>query len=141
MAGVHDYSTPKGEFHEIKLPNGEVKFEIKWNPGFGPKLTKTFNTVQEYVDTQCLMLCAEKVPKDANTLIESGILNTQIGSGEIKYRTPYARRWYYMPAKFSEGSGSGTGTVGRGNYWFERMKQQHKEKILAGAKRIAGGKQ
>lgn len=132
MPGIHDYSTPKGEFHEVRLPNGKVSFEIKWNPGFGPKMENTFNTVQEFVDSECLRLCEPKVPKRENILIESGHLNTQIGSGQIKYRTPYARRWYYMPAKFHE-------APERGNYWFDRMKQQYKNKILAGAKRTANG--
>ena len=136
-AGIHDYSTPKGEFHKIKSDKGEVSFEIKWNTGFGPKLSRTFNTVQEFVDTKCLNLCAPMVPKDANILIESGILNTQIGSGEIKYRTPYARRWYYMPANFSQGDGEGINAVGRGNYWFYRMKEQYREQILTGAKRVS----
>lgn len=95
--------------------------------------------VQKFIDTECLRRCDELVPKDTGILKQSGILCTQIGSGEVKYRTPYARRWYYMSAQFQEGSGSGMGTVGRGNYWFERMKQQYKEQILAGAKRVAGG--
>ena len=90
--------------------------------------------VQQFIDSECLRLCAPKVPKDSNTLIESGNVNTKIGSGQLEYRTPYARRWYYMPASFSE-------APERGNYWFERMKQQYKDKILAGAKRIAGGNQ
>lgn len=88
--------------------------------------------VQQFIDTECLRLCASKVPKDSNTLIESGNINTKAGSGQLEYRTPYARRWYYMPANFQE-------APERGNYWFERMKQQNKEKILAGARRIAGG--
>ena len=86
--------------------------------------------VQQFIDSECLRLCEPKVPKRENILIESGHLNTVIGSGQIKYRTPYARRWYYMPAKFHE-------APERGNYWFERMKQQYKEKILSGAKKIA----
>ena len=56
-----------------------------------------------------------------------------MGSGEIVYNTPYARRWYYMPADFQE-------APERGNYWFDRMKQQYAQKILAGAARIAGAK-
>lgn len=132
MAGIHDYSTPKGEFHEVRLPNGKVSFEIKWNPGFGPKMENTFNTVQEFVDSECLRLCEDKVPKRENILIESGHLNTVFGSGQIKYRTPYARRWYYMPANFHE-------APERGNYWFDRMKQQYKNQILEGAKKIASG--
>ena len=88
--------------------------------------------VQQFIDTECLRLCNEKVPKDSNALIESGNIHTKIGNGQLEYRTVYARRWYYMPANFSE-------APERGNYWFERMKQQHKEKILAGAKKVASG--
>lgn len=93
----------------------------------------TGERVQKFIDSRVLELCAPLVPKDNNTLIESGELNTQIGSGEVKYRTPYARRWYYMPANFQEGSGSGMETKGRGNYWFERMKEQYRKQILDGA--------
>lgn len=88
--------------------------------------------VQRFIDSECLRLCDQFVPKDTGALKQSGIINTMIGSGEIRYRTVYARRWYYMPADFQE-------APQRGNYWFERMKQQYKDKILAGAKKIAGG--
>lgn len=88
--------------------------------------------VQRFIDTECLRLCAPKVPKDSNALIESGNIHTKIGSGQIEYRTPYARRWYYREASFQE-------APERGNYWFERMKQQYKEQILAGARKIANG--
>lgn len=95
--------------------------------------------VQQYIDKKCLELCTEKVPKDTNALIESGNMHTKIGSGQLEYRTPYARRWYYMPANFQEGSGCGKNAIGRGNYWFDRMKSQYKSRILAGAQKIANG--
>lgn len=88
--------------------------------------------VQQFIDTECLRLCSEKVPKDTSALIESGNIHTKIGSGQLEYRTPYARRWYYREANFQD-------APERGNYWFERMKQQYKERILAGAQRIANG--
>ena len=88
--------------------------------------------VQRFIDNECLKLCAEKVPKDTNALIESGNIHTKIGSGQLEYRTPYARRGYYREARFQ-------GAPERGNYWFERMKQQYKERILAGAQKIANG--
>lgn len=88
--------------------------------------------VQQFIDTECLRLCAEKVPKDTNALIESGNIHTKIGNGQLEYRTPYARRWYYREARFQN-------APDRGNYWFERMKQQYKERILAGAQKIANG--
>lgn len=125
--------TPKGQIAKVETPNGEVKMEVRWNPGFGPELSKDFNEAQAFIDSECLRLCEPLVPKDTGILIQSGIMNTEIGSGEVKYRTTYARRWYYMPANFSE-------APERGNYWFERMKEQYLERILAGAKKIAGAK-
>lgn len=89
--------------------------------------------VQRFIDTECLRLSAPKIPKDTNALIESGNIHTKIGSGQLEYLTPYARRWYYREADFQE-------APERGNYWFERMKQQYKDQILEGVKRIAGGK-
>lgn len=89
--------------------------------------------VQKYIDSEVLRLCEPMVPFDQGTLVQSGNINTVIGSGQVKYRTPYARRWYYMPASFQE-------APRRGNYWFERMKNEGgKEKILDGARKIAGG--
>ncbi|MBQ0058184.1 MAG: hypothetical protein KBT20_11060 [Bacteroidales bacterium] len=89
--------------------------------------------VQKFIDSECLRLCDPLVPFDQGTLKESGVINTVVGSGEIKYRTPYARRWYYMPANFQ-------GAPDRGNYWFDRMKNNGgKDQILRGAAKLAGG--
>lgn len=96
--------------------------------------------VQKYIDSKVLEYCAPMVPKDVaaasqgGNLIESGKIHTVIGTGEVKYHTPYARRWYYMPANFQQ-------APERGNYWFERMKQKHKQHILNGAQKIANGEQ
>lgn len=84
---------------------------------------------QQYVDLKVLEYCNPLVPKDNGDLIESGIINTIPGSGTVKYRTPYARRWYYMPAKFQ-------GAPERGNYWFDRMKSRHLHDILDGVRRV-----
>lgn len=89
--------------------------------------------VQVFIDSECLRYSDPLIPKDQNTLIESGHINTQIGSGQVKWSTPYARRWYYMPANFQE-------APVRGNYWFERMKEQYKDQILQGAKKLSGAK-
>lgn len=94
----------------------------------------TGGRVQEFIDSECLRLCDAKIPKDTGALIQSGIVNTNVGSGEVKWSTPYARRLYYHPEyNFNE-------SPERGAYWFERMKQQHKDKILKGAAKIAGGR-
>lgn len=127
--------TPKGDLVKVKGPDGEISMEIRWNPNFGPEMTETINDVQQFIDSEVLRLCDDLVPKDTGILKQSGIMHTQIGSGIVKYRTPYARRWYYMPADFQE-------APQRGNYWFERMKQRGgKQQILKGAKKLAGRKQ
>ena len=103
--------------------------QVMRDHGLDPK-----GEVQKYIDSEVLRLCDPYIPFDVGTLRDSGIENTVIGSGEVKWRTPYARRWYYMPARFQ-------GAPQRGNYWFERMKRDGgKEQILAGAKKMAGAK-
>lgn len=111
-------------------------FSFRFVPGAGlkRKIDKATQEAQKYIDTECLRYCQPLVPKREDTLIKSGIIST--GGGEIRYRAPYARRWYYMPADFNEGEGSGMQTVGRGNYWFERMKQQRLEQIRKGAQTV-----
>ena len=90
--------------------------------------------VQRYIDSEVLRLCDPYVPRDNGELINSGVLSTVIGSGQVSYDTPYARRWYYERARFQ-------GAPKRGNYWFERMKNEGgRDKILRGAAKIAGGK-
>lgn len=95
---------------------------------------QTNGRVQRFVDSEVLRRCDPMVPKDTGDLIGSGIRSTTIGSGEVKYGTVYARRWYYCPANFQ-------GAPMRGNYWFERMKNSGgKEAILRGAAAMAGGR-
>lgn len=90
--------------------------------------------VQQFIDSEVIRRCQQYAPMDSGELIRSGIRETRIGSGEVVYRTPYARRWYYCPAQFD-------GAPKRGNYWFEQMKNEGgKDAILRGVKRVAGAK-
>lgn len=90
--------------------------------------------VQWFIDSGVLRLCEPRVPLDNGVLIKSGTINTVIGSGQVEYDTPYARRWYYEPADFQ-------GAPTRGNYWFERaMKEGGADEILEGACKIAGAR-
>lgn len=94
--------------------------------------------VQKYVDNAVLRYCDKYVPFRTGKLKESGTIHTVIGSGVVKYVTPYARRQYYHNA----GRGTqGTASGGlRGRLWFERMKAVYKKAILEGAKRMSGGR-
>lgn len=91
-------------------------------------------SAQRFVDSEVLRRCTPMVPFDSGALNRSGTDNTRIGSGEVRYATPYARRWYYRSASF-------TGAPMRGNYWFERMKQNGgRDAILRGLAKLTGGK-
>ena len=91
--------------------------------------------VQKYVDNAVLRYSEPYIPKDTGTLARSGTIHTVIGSGCVRYKTPYAKAVYYE----NLGRGrNGTASGGlRGRLWFERMKADKKEIILEGARKIA----
>lgn len=89
--------------------------------------------VQKFIDSECLRLCDTKIPKDTGTLVQSGIINTTVGSGQVKWATPYARRLYYHPEYVFQQAPE------RGAYWFDRMKAQYKDQIRANAAKLAKG--
>ena len=91
-------------------------------------------SVQKYVDSEVLRLSSPYVPFQTGMLDKSGILGTDVGSGEVNYIAPYAAAQYYRT------SVSRPYDSQRGAKWFERMKIDHKDEILRGAKKISGGK-
>lgn len=122
--------TPRGRI----VQNGKGNAQLVWNPGFGPQMNAMFDSVQTYVDSEVIRRCEPFVPLDTGMLKKSAILLTVLGSGQVIYATPYARKWYFKPARFQ-------GAPFRGNFWFERMKNEGgKEAILRGAQIIAARK-
>lgn len=125
---------------EIKTPRGLVfvndsgKAELVWNTEFAPRWNRRYTRAQKFVDSEVLRLSEPFIPLRTGTLIKSGILGTDIGSGEVKWIAPYAKAQYYSPRK----PGSETGPL-RGPHWFERMKALYGKQIIAGAKRLVGG--
>ena len=113
--------------------------------------------VQKYVDSEVLRLSEPYTPHQTGALTRSAQKATTIGSGEVKWNTPYARYLYHGKLMVSPSTGSSWakrnetkvltsvqlryhGGGKRGRLWFERMKADHKSKILRGAARLAGGK-
>lgn len=96
--------------------------------------------VQKFIDNEVMRLSDPLVPLDISagamggTLKRSAIPNTVVGSGLVKWKTPYAKRMYYNPQYNFQGAPN------RGGMWFERMKSAHKKSILKGAQTLAGGK-
>jgi len=96
---------------------------IVWKSNFGSERTKQFSSAQKIIDSEMLRLGDPMVPRKEGELIKSGIRNTKIGSGLVRYVTPYAKRMYYgvnfnfrnMPT--------------RGAKWFERVKDRYLDAI------------
>lgn len=127
MAAKKDFKivNPRGCVCTSNSKNGKVIAKLKWNSGFAPKKKKDFTRAQEFVDSECIRYMNPLTPRLTGAMIKSATLGTVIGSGEIEYLAPYARRQYYEHKDKSR--------------WFESMKAQHKDAILKGAERIAGG--
>lgn len=121
--------------------------------------------VQKYIDAEVIRQCEPYVPFDEGVLTASASIATDIGSGLVVYDTPYAHYQYYgvvygpnIPMiiggeqTFRSPSGHTKVPTGRpiqyskevhplaGSFWFERMKADHKDDILDGAKKVAGVK-
>lgn len=89
---------------------------------------------QKFIDSEVLLQSSPYVPFRKGVLEGSGTRHTNIGSGKVIYKTPYARRMYYNPQYNFQGAPM------RGAYWFERMKADKLRTILDGAAKVAGGK-
>ena len=111
--------TPKDTFYTHSQKSGQVVARLEWNPSFAPRTEKGLSRAQMFIDSECIRRMAPETPRRTGVLIKSATLGTVIGSGEITQNTPYARRQYYEHREKS--------------YWFERMKNRHKDSILKGA--------
>lgn len=126
--------TPKGKVIVTKSGKAQLRFKLEWRKDFRKKWQGRYDDAQMYVDSEVLRLSEPFTPLRTGMLVKSGSLGTDIGNGEVAWIAPYARAQYYSSRK----PGSSTGPL-RGPHWFERMKEVHGQRIIAGAKRIAGG--
>lgn len=125
-------TTPRGTVFTTTMKGGKTKAVLEWAPGFGREYTGNFTRAQKFVDSEVLRFCSARVPFDTGMLQKSGILGTEVGSGEVRYIAPYSRAQYKTaPSRAYDGN--------RGGMWFERGKAVERERILQGARRLAGG--
>lgn len=118
-------TTPRGS---IISENGTA--ELTWNPDFATKRNAQFSKKQMFVDSEVLRRCSPRVPFRTGMLEKSGILGTDVGSGEVNYIAPYAARQYYNTSDVRSYDAN------RGAHWFARMKVAEKDDILRGADKI-----
>lgn len=134
MADSFKIETPKGAVFTTTGKNGKTVAKLEWNKNFSAQRSNQFSRTQKFVDSEVLRLSSPYVPFQTGMLDKSGILGTDIGSGEVNYTAPYAATQYYNTSisRFYDPQ--------RGARWFQRMKIDHKDEILQGAKKISGGK-
>lgn len=126
--------TPRGCIVRTKAENGEMTAKFEWNPGFGPGMTTSLNAAQNFIDSEVLRLCSPYLPFQTGALHDSGILGTVIGSGWVIWSAPYAAPQFYNTAD------SRSYDPLRGGHWFPRMKADHGQRIIEGAKEIGGSR-
>lgn len=130
-------------------PDGQLMKERGLNAG---------GRVQKFIDQECIRRMDPYTPRIHGNLIKAATLGTKIGSGIIVQAAPQARYLYYGKLMVSKETGSAFASHGEskvltdkdlsyntdanpkaGKLWFERMKADHKESILAGAQKEAAG--
>lgn len=105
--------------------------------------------VQKFIDSEVVRLSAPYIPatNDQPRFLANHSADKNIpGSGEVIYDAPYARYQYYgkvmvgpPPKTITDRDLQYHGGPLRGSFWFERMKADHRDEILNGAARLAGG--
>lgn len=82
---------------------------------------------QAKLDTQVIKDSNVFCPQDEGTLRDSALLNSRIGSGEIRWATPYAKRLYYgVNFNFSRDKNPNARAK-----WFEEAKSRYVKDWLA----------
>lgn len=85
---------------------------------------------QVFTDSEVMRCMEPYMPFLSGVMVESVKTGTDVGSGEVVVNTPYAHRRLKVARK------NGL----RGPNYFERMKADHLDEILDGARKITGGK-
>lgn len=155
----------------INQPNNvtgaDGSFNFSWDSNFSKGMAESFDKAQAFIDSECIRSMIPYTPMNTGTLMRSVKLGTKIGSGTLKYQSPYARYQYYgevygtnipifekgnpEPVAFFSRKNERKHPTGRplkystrvhaqaGKMWFERMKADHAKEIAAGAAKILGG--
>lgn len=130
MADKTIFDTPRGSIFQTKA--GSV--EIKWNPEL-KRFNGQYSAAQKWLDNEVIKDSDPFVPFRTGALALSAKLGTDIGSGEVVYNAPYARRMYYGLNYNFDRSGHPQAQA----QWFEAAKAVDESKWINGAKKLAGG--
>lgn len=115
----------------------KVKVKIKFidPPSTIARLEGRVDRAQKWLDNEVLKDCQPFVPMRTGNLMDSGVHGTKLGSGEVFYNAPYAKRMYYgvnfrfSPLKHPQATAQ----------WFEKAKAVHKDTWRSGVQKILKG--
>ena len=94
-----------------------------------------YQKAQQFLDNEVLKDSAQYVPMRTGNLMKSGQTGTVIGSGNVVYNAPYARRMYYGTSfNFSKDKHPQACAQ-----WFEKAKATKKKDWVAGVNKIIRG--
>ncbi len=98
---------------------------------FDPK----YQLAQKRLDSEVVRCCSPYVPMRDGNLMRSGINGTKLGSGQVIWNAPYARRQYYgLNFHFSTDKHPQACAQ-----WFEKAKAVHKKEWLDVVKKTIKG--
>lgn len=100
------------------------------------RIPQNVQRAQKYLDSQVLKDTDKYVPMRTGILVKSGILGTQVGSGEVDYIAPHAKKMYYgVTIRFNKSRHPLACAK-----WFEASKAVNKRSWLTEVRRISGGR-
>lgn len=127
--------TPQGRVVTVKTKDGTTRAKLEWNPRFGPSFTRQLQSGQAKFDMEIMKQMEPYMQLDSGAMIKSMQVATEVGSGLVRVRTPYARKVHDSKS----GIGRPTGAL-RGPMYFARMAADKRPYLREFAKRVVGAK-
>lgn len=148
---------------EIKQPAnmsyiGAINAKIHWNPHFAKEMNQRAYRIQCVIDSDVIKFMTPYIPYQSGFLATKALtIPTVIGTGEVRQMGPYAHYqymgeiygpnipgkekgvvvgWWLPPSKAPTGRPLTYDTTKKplaGSHWFERMKADRADDILADA--------
>ena len=108
-----------------------VRLELD-TPQVTNRFEARFQRAQRFLDSEVLRCSAPYVPMRDGNLMRSGTNGTKLGSGQVIYNAPYAKRNYYgLTFHFSKDKHPQACAQ-----WFEKSKATSKDDWLNGVAKI-----
>lgn len=118
-----------------------VNAKIVWNNRFIDKMNTAIGKggkIQELIDNAVVFGVEPYMPRLEGAMFRSGIINTVIGSGLVKWSTPYVRvQWFGVDWRTGKPLTYHGGGV-RGSYWAKRWAEDHLAELETNMNEEAG---